>query len=273
MQLSDLSETSGVSIASIKYYRREGLLPAGIRVTATRQEYDQRHIDRLRLIQVLRDAADAPIQRIARLTAILDDPARPLLDAIGDAHAIALGIEDDGHPSAPTAAPAAASPMGGASTSGDEDEERDDGDESEAGEHPLIAPLLERLGWPDIDTAPRRALDSTLRLLESWNLEHIEEELERYAQPMADIARGDLEQLRRMPVGLENALGEGGAAGAGDAAGEGGASMPSDDAVVLRVVAGTIGFDRLLRALRFLGHASLVHTTFNDVEGFRSPRP
>ncbi len=92
MQLSDLSEASGVSIASIKYYRRERLLPAGTRVTATRQDYEERHLERLRLIRILREAAGAPpIHRIKQLTTILDDPDRPLIDALGDAHALALG--------------------------------------------------------------------------------------------------------------------------------------------------------------------------------------
>ena len=38
MQLKDLSSQSGVSAASIKYYLREGLLPAGETVHATRAQ-------------------------------------------------------------------------------------------------------------------------------------------------------------------------------------------------------------------------------------------
>ena len=79
MLLHELAEATGVSAASIKYYRREGLLPAGERLTATRQEYGPAHLERLELIQVLREVAEAPIARIAHLTTILDDPEQSLL--------------------------------------------------------------------------------------------------------------------------------------------------------------------------------------------------
>ncbi|MFI7068354.1 MerR family transcriptional regulator [Kribbella sp. NPDC050124] len=53
MRISELSRRSGVSVATIKYYIREDLLPAG-RPTATNQaEYDELHLRRLRLIRAL----------------------------------------------------------------------------------------------------------------------------------------------------------------------------------------------------------------------------
>ncbi|MET9401025.1 MerR family transcriptional regulator [Kitasatospora sp. NPDC002965] len=53
MRLSDLSTRSGVPTATIKYYLREGLLPAGDRVTASRSEYTEAHLRRLRLVRAL----------------------------------------------------------------------------------------------------------------------------------------------------------------------------------------------------------------------------
>nr|MDT0525976.1 MerR family DNA-binding transcriptional regulator [Streptomyces sp. DSM 41633] len=38
MRLAELSERSGVPTATIKYYLREGLLPAGRRISATQAE-------------------------------------------------------------------------------------------------------------------------------------------------------------------------------------------------------------------------------------------
>ena len=38
--LNALAEVSNTTTASIKFYRREELLPAGTRLTATRQDYD-----------------------------------------------------------------------------------------------------------------------------------------------------------------------------------------------------------------------------------------
>src|SRR6478752_3439492 len=49
MQLKELSERTGVSPASIKFYLREGLLPAGRPVHATRAEYSDQHVSRLEL--------------------------------------------------------------------------------------------------------------------------------------------------------------------------------------------------------------------------------
>jgi hypothetical protein len=53
MRLSELSERSGVSIATIKYYLREGLLAPGRRVSATTADYDESHLRRLRLVRAL----------------------------------------------------------------------------------------------------------------------------------------------------------------------------------------------------------------------------
>ena len=59
MLLHELAEATGVSAASIKYYRRAGLLPPGERITTTRQDYGRAHVERLELIQVLREVAGA----------------------------------------------------------------------------------------------------------------------------------------------------------------------------------------------------------------------
>lgn len=207
MLLHELSAESGCSAASIKFYRREGLLPAGERLTATRQEYGPAHLERLQLIQVLREIADAPIARIRRLTQLLDDPEEPVIRALEEAQAIALGAET----------------------------ERDDTEPARA-EHPSVASLLSRLHWPDVDSVPRRALDDLLHSLEGWGMPADPDTLQHYAEPMAEIARGEVAFLRNTS--------EAGAA-------------PSDDVIVLRAVAGTIAFDRLVKVLRALGHTSL----------------
>ncbi|MCW7940649.1 transcriptional regulator [Streptomyces hygroscopicus] len=53
MRISELSRRSGVSVATIKYYIREGLLPTGRPTAATQAEYDDQHLRRLRLIRAL----------------------------------------------------------------------------------------------------------------------------------------------------------------------------------------------------------------------------
>lgn len=53
MRISELSRRSGVSVATIKYYIREGLLPPGRPTAATQAEYDDQHLRRLRLVRAL----------------------------------------------------------------------------------------------------------------------------------------------------------------------------------------------------------------------------
>lgn len=207
MLLHELSAASGCSAASIKYYRREGLLPAGERLTATRQEYGPRHLERLQLIQVLREIADASIARIRILTRLLDDPHVPLLRCLEEAQAIALG----------------------SGTAGDESA-------AQRPEHPTVTALLTQMDWPDIDSVPRRALDEVLHTLAGWEMPDDLATVMRYAEPVTEIARGDVDLLQRESSGT---------------------AVPGDDLVVLRAVAGTIAFDRLVQVLRSLGHVSL----------------
>ncbi|WP_063728238.1 MerR family transcriptional regulator [Streptomyces sp. RTd22] len=61
MRLAELSERSGVSTATIKYYLREGLLPPGERLTATKAEYGEEHLRRLRLVRALIQVGRMPV--------------------------------------------------------------------------------------------------------------------------------------------------------------------------------------------------------------------
>ncbi|MGW5866909.1 MerR family transcriptional regulator [Streptomyces sp. NPDC055239] len=74
MRLAELSTRSGVSTATIKYYLREGLLPPGRRVSATQAEYDEKHLQRLRLVRALIQVGRVPIASAREvLTALEDD--------------------------------------------------------------------------------------------------------------------------------------------------------------------------------------------------------
>ena len=54
MRISELSSITGVPVATIKYYQREGLLPDGDKRTPRLTEYDDRHVRRLGLLRILR---------------------------------------------------------------------------------------------------------------------------------------------------------------------------------------------------------------------------
>ncbi|MFF5258422.1 MerR family transcriptional regulator [Actinomadura viridis] len=75
MKISELGERSGLTIQTIKFYIREGLLPKGTATGATRAEYDERHLDRLRLVRALREVGDLPVAAIRRIVAAVDDDA------------------------------------------------------------------------------------------------------------------------------------------------------------------------------------------------------
>jgi len=53
MRISGLSAATGVPVATVKYYLREGLLHPGERTGATQALYDESHVARLRLIRAL----------------------------------------------------------------------------------------------------------------------------------------------------------------------------------------------------------------------------
>jgi DNA-binding transcriptional MerR regulator len=83
MRMADLSRRSGVSIASIKFYQREGLLQPGHRTAPNQATYSEIHVRRLRLIRALRDIAGLGIETIRKILATLDDPDQPLFALLG----------------------------------------------------------------------------------------------------------------------------------------------------------------------------------------------
>jgi DNA-binding transcriptional MerR regulator len=83
MQMSQLSKRSGVPIPTIKYYLREGLLPPGTATAATRAEYGESHLRRLRLIRALLEIGELPVTSIQRIVGALDDETVSLHELIG----------------------------------------------------------------------------------------------------------------------------------------------------------------------------------------------
>ncbi|MEQ1737401.1 MAG: MerR family transcriptional regulator [Rhodoglobus sp.] len=83
MKMSQLCETSGVPVPSIKFYLREGLLPAGERTSATQAEYGDDHVGRLRLIRALIDIGGLPVATARRVLEAIDSPDLPLSYVFG----------------------------------------------------------------------------------------------------------------------------------------------------------------------------------------------
>ncbi len=72
MKISELSERTGVSIPTLKFYLREGLLRPGTLTAPNQADYDESHVRRARLVRVLREVAHLSIARIAAITGALD---------------------------------------------------------------------------------------------------------------------------------------------------------------------------------------------------------
>ncbi len=86
MKLSELSARSGRSVATIKYYLREGLLPAGCRTAANRADYGEEHLHRLRLITTLVDIGGLPIATVRAVLEAVDNQDMSMHEVLGVAH-------------------------------------------------------------------------------------------------------------------------------------------------------------------------------------------
>lgn len=86
MRIGELSARSGVSVATIKYYLREGLLPPGTATAANQAAYSDAHLQRLRLIRALIDVGKLPVARAREVLAAVDAAELPLHALLGAAH-------------------------------------------------------------------------------------------------------------------------------------------------------------------------------------------
>jgi len=84
--MSELADRSGLPVATIKFYLRDGLLPAGERASVTRARYDDSHLRRLRLVRALTDVAGMRLDSVRAVLAAVDDESLSWHQAVGSAH-------------------------------------------------------------------------------------------------------------------------------------------------------------------------------------------
>ncbi|MYY05256.1 MULTISPECIES: MerR family transcriptional regulator [unclassified Streptomyces] len=164
MTLAELSSLSGMPAATIKYYLREGLLSPGRRVSATRADYGEEHLHRLRLIRALTGVRRLSVGAAGKVLGTMarqPDPYR------------ILGLIDGG-PASP------------------------DGDHERA-EAPGVAgawSLIAEMGW-DVDsgTAAARSLGEILHALSELGTEIDWRTLLPYARLADRASELDIEQL------------------------------------------------------------------------------
>ncbi|WP_194894781.1 MerR family transcriptional regulator [Catenulispora pinisilvae] len=182
MHLAELSRRSGVSVPSIKFYLREGLVPPGTPVSARRAEYGEEHVRRLRLVRAMLTIGKMSVAQARDVLAVADDPAFTRHERLGTAQYMLPP-----HAEAPA----------------QDSEERAVWDEIRS----LILDELRRLGWHFQDTAP--ALDmltQSVATLVGLGYDAPVEDFRRYAaaiRPMAEAEYATIAQFELIEEALE----------------------------------------------------------------------
>ena len=167
MRISELAEATGVPVATIKYYQREGLLPPAAKPAARLADYDERHVRRLHLVRLLREVGDIPIDGLKRLVGATVRPTVSVHDLFADA---ADALAGDAAP---------AGPMRPATRA-------------------LTDQLIAAAGWTNVrpDSPDRESLAATLELIASYDTHPREAaEIEPYLRFADEIARYELGHL------------------------------------------------------------------------------
>ncbi|MFJ2896954.1 MerR family transcriptional regulator [Streptomyces sp. NPDC087218] len=168
MRIGELSRRSGVPVPTIKYYVREGLLPAGQLTSPNQASYDGGHERRLRLIRALLDVGGLSLAAIGEVLRVVDDPERPVHKVLGfAAKRLAQPADDDPGPEL--------------------DDARDE-----------VAELVERRGWRADAAGPAgESLAEVIVALRRAGHGGFVELLDAYAAAAEPVARADLDYVGR----------------------------------------------------------------------------
>ncbi|WP_309064822.1 MerR family transcriptional regulator [Microbacterium sp.] len=91
MKLGELARRGGVTTTTLKHWIRVGIVPPGALRNQTTAVYDERHLDRVLLVKLLRYEHGASISEIRTLTTLIDDESSTTLDVMNACQAFALG--------------------------------------------------------------------------------------------------------------------------------------------------------------------------------------
>lgn len=165
LRISELARQSGVPVATVKYYLREGLLHDGELTSATQARYDESHVARLRLVRSLVGPGGLSIATTRDVLAAIDEPPPDTFDLLG------------------VAAAAVRRPV-------------------QVRAHPHVHALMQRWGWPvhEKDCAEHQVLADALDALDGAGFEPPEGILDTYARAMDDVAAAELAHVPRDSV-------------------------------------------------------------------------
>ncbi|MFF8954741.1 MerR family transcriptional regulator [Streptomyces sp. NPDC014894] len=164
MRMGELSRRTGVPVPTIKYYVREGLLPAGELTSPNQASYGDSHEQRLRLIRALLDVGGLKVAAISEVLAAVDDSGRSVHTVLGAATDLLVPRYAEGEP-----------------------------DVALLDARERVAGLVERRGWQvDADCPGREALAAALAALERIGHKGFAQTLETYADAAELVAQVDL---------------------------------------------------------------------------------
>jgi len=96
MRMGELSERTGVPVATLKYYLREGLLHPGRALSKTQADYDDSHLERVRLVRALSEVGGLPLSAVRRVLEAISSPDVDRLGVLEAAQRALPGIRREG---------------------------------------------------------------------------------------------------------------------------------------------------------------------------------
>lgn len=177
MKISELSAATGVPVATLKYYLREGLLQPGEALSRTSASYGDDHVERVRLIRALTSVGGLSLATTRQVLEVIADPGTSRVDVLGAAQRALLGEDFVTGP---------------------------DGDGADEGEVPpsRARAWLAGAGWqvnpqdPVIDD-----LDTAWAACDAAGLGLDEARMTQYAEAVQGIARVDVDSVPSDPAG------------------------------------------------------------------------
>lgn len=163
MRISELSAASGIPTATIKYYLRERLIPAGHATAQTRAEYDERHLGALGLVRALL-ATGLGINEVRSIVEAIDQPVTGPQDLFAKLRELEIVLSKRHGNQQPL--------------------------------RPDTEATISKHGWdPHINPAAARELQSALDDARSAGFNVTDSMQQLYAQTMTSIAAAELQQI------------------------------------------------------------------------------
>jgi len=168
MRISQLSAETGVAITSIKFYLREGLLPAGEHTLANQASYGESHVQRLLLVRALIEVGGLSVATARDVISAVDTQTMPLSWIFGVAQRAISGAD--------LYSPVAADSAG----------------------RQQVDDAIARAGWTIDEQNPGRA--GAARVLDTYaqlGQDHLNQISPKYLEAAELIAQADLEAVTR----------------------------------------------------------------------------